>query len=273
MAAAADHYSSRDQSGNYVAGNYAEDVLGQLPRNAILLMRGDENYTSLAYAQFVEHERPDVVALDTELLRLPSYVQQIRRDHRGVLIPFNSYDGGVHTSLNALISANLPKRPVFSIGTESEPAFGKPFSEASLGLVTRLLRKGAVSSRYAAIRAEPGRFASLHYPAKLYPASTWEGGAIEPAYGNAAFDVGYALDAAGHEDPALIERMYRTAIRLAPRFSSPYENLGLLLYERRGDPTEIISLWTTFLKLDPNAPQAGRIRAVLAELKAKQGGS
>jgi hypothetical protein len=236
-------------------------------------MHGDENYTSLAYAQFVLHERPDVVALDTELLKLPSYVRQIRRDHPGVLIPFGSYDGGVHTLLNTLISANLPHRPVFSIGAQSEKGFGKPFSQVALGLVTRMLRKGAASNRYAAIQADPGRFANLHYPAKLYPASSWEGGAIEPAYANAAFEAGYALDAASHEDPALSERMYRTAIGLSPTFSHPYENLGLLLYDRGGDPKEIISLWTTFLKLDPGDPQAGRIRAVLAQLKAKQGGS
>src|SRR5262249_52040396 len=123
-ASAAAHYSSEDQSGNRVASNYATDIVGQPPPNALLLMPGAENYTSLAYAQFVEQQRPDVVALDTELLKLPEYVQQIHREHPEVLIPFTSYDGGVHTSLNTLISANLPNRPVFSIGTQTEKAYG-----------------------------------------------------------------------------------------------------------------------------------------------------
>jgi 4-amino-4-deoxy-L-arabinose transferase-like glycosyltransferase len=271
VASAAAHYSSEDQSGNRVASNYATDILGQLPPNALLLMRGDENYTSLSYAQFVEHQRPDVVALDTELLKLPEYVQQIHREHPDILIPFASYDGGVHTSLNTLISANLPNRPVFSIGSQTEKAFGKPFAQQTFGLMIQMLPKGAGSSnKYAAIQADPTRFANLHYPAKTYPASTWEGGAIEPDYGNAAFDVGYGLDVENRTDPDLIEHMYRTAIRLFPTSSSPYKNLGLFLYDRGGDPKEVISLWTRFLKLDPSDPQAGSIRTVLAQLQAKQ---
>jgi hypothetical protein len=161
---------------------------------------------------------------------------------------------------------------VFSIGSESEKGFGKPFSQQTVGLTTQMLPKGAGSSNeYAAIQADPTRFANLHYPTKVYPASTWEGGAIEPAYGNAAFDVGYALDFEKRTNPDLIESMYRTAIRLFPTSSSPYKNLGLFLYDRGGDPKEIISLWTKFLRLDPNDPQAGSIRTVLAQLKAKQG--
>jgi Protein of unknown function (DUF2723) len=270
-ASAAAHYSSEDQSGNRIDSNYATDILGQLPPNTLLLMRGDENYTSLAYAQFVEHQRPDVVALDTELLELPAYVQQIHREHPDVLIPFTSYDGGVHTSLNTLISANLPNRPVFSIGSESQTAFGKPFAQQSVGLTTQMLPKGAGSpNRYAAIQADPTRFANLHYPTEGYPGSTWEGAAIEPAYGNAAFNVAYALDVEGSANPDLVEQMYRTAIRLDPTSSLPYKNLGLFLYDWGGNPNEVIRLWTTFLRLDPSGPQAGTIRTVLAQLKTKQ---
>jgi hypothetical protein len=272
VASAAAHYSADDQSGNWVASNYAKDILGQLPPNALLLMRGDENYTSVAYAQFVEHQRPDVVALDTELLKLPEYVQQIHREHPDVLIPFAYYDGGEHTSLNTLISANLPNRPVFSIGSETEKAFGKPFAQQTVGLVTQMLRKGAGSSnKYAAIQADPTRFANLHYPAKTYPGDTWEGGVIEPAYGSAAFTVGYALDTKNTAYANLVESMYRTAIRLSPSFASPYKNLGLVLYDRGGDPKEVIALWTKFLQLDPSDPQAGSIRTVLEQLKAKRG--
>ena len=82
-AAAANHYSAADQSGNHIAENYAHDLLGGLPPNALLVMRGDENYTSVSYAQNVEHLRPDVVALDAELLKLPSYVEQMKREHPG----------------------------------------------------------------------------------------------------------------------------------------------------------------------------------------------
>ena len=96
VASAATHYSTEDQSGNRVDSNYAKDILDQLPPNALLLMRGDENYTSVAYAQFVEHQRPDVVALDTELLKLPAYVQQIHREHPDVHIVCAAVDRGLN---------------------------------------------------------------------------------------------------------------------------------------------------------------------------------
>ena len=47
VASAADHYSSDDQTGNYVAQNYGKDLLGLLKPNALLIMHADENLTSI----------------------------------------------------------------------------------------------------------------------------------------------------------------------------------------------------------------------------------
>jgi hypothetical protein len=273
VASAADHYSSVDQSSNYVAQDYVRDMLGLLPPNALLIMRGDENYTSVTYEQFVEHNRPDVVAVDTELLKLSSYVAQIRREHPDVLIPFTAYDGGIHTSMNNLVSANLPNRPVFTVGDQAEKKFGKPFDQMDFGLVIQRLAKGAAPNKYAAIQADPTRLENLHYPTGHYDPESWEAGAIAPDYANAAFAVAFALDSNSRQDPQLIERMYRLAIKLNPSESSAYKNLGLILYETGGDPKEIISLWSTYLRLDPTDKQAPSIRKVVEQLKAKQGGS
>ena len=178
VAAAADHYSANDQSGNWVALDYGKDLLGSLAPNALLLMRSDENYTSVAYAQFVERYRPDVVALDGELLKLPSYVAQSRREHPSVLIPFTAYDGGVHTSLNKLISANLPTRPVYEIGGSDEKNFAKPFDQVDAGLATRLLPKDSSGGKFSLAVSDPSLWKKLHFPAKTYPQSSWEGAAI-----------------------------------------------------------------------------------------------
>jgi hypothetical protein len=271
--AAAAHYSATDQSGNYVAYEYGRDILRPLAPHALLVSHGDANYTSLVYAQYVDHYRPDVAVVDTELLKLPTYVAQVRHEHPGVLIPFTRYDGGAGTSLNQLVAANLGTRPVYAIGHEPEAAFGKPFAHLDFGLATQLLPEGAAPGRYTAIRADPARFAGLHFPTKQYPSSSWEGSAIAPAYASAAFAVAYALQTAEHSDPALIERMYRSVIALDPTDAGAYENLGLVLYRSGGEPGEIVSLWTAFLKLDPTAPQAGSIRSLLEKLKATQGES
>jgi hypothetical protein len=186
-AAAADHYSSNDQSSNYVAANYGDDMLGLLAPRALLIVNGDENYTSLAYAQVVQHLRPDVVTIDSELLKLPSYVAQLRKEHPGIVIP--------QTSLNDLIAANLSRRPVYAVGAEGEQAFGKPFDYLNLGLVTRLLPKGAAPNPYAALRADPARFESLHYPTRFYAPDSWERVIVEN-YAGAAASLARALGVA-----------------------------------------------------------------------------
>ena len=265
VAAAADHYASQNQSSNHVALSYAEDLLGPLAPNAILLMRGDENYTSTVYAQFVDHYRPDVVALDTELLKDRTFVAQIKREHPDVLIPFTAYDGGATTSLNALVSANLASHPVYVVGVQQEKKFGAPFTRLEYGLVDQLVRKATASDTWALLRRNPTELERLRYPTRVYPKDTWDS-VIAGDYGDAAAEVGFALDDGTPANLADAERMYRTSIRLAPDGASAYKNLGLILYRHGGDHAEIAALWKTYLRLDPTGPQASVIREALAQL-------
>jgi hypothetical protein len=270
-AAAAAHYSAEDQSGNRVAIDYAHDLLDPLPPHALLLMRGDEDLTSVLYAQNVAHVRPDVVALGTELLKLPTYVASERRAHPDVAIPFAFYDGGVSTSLNDLVRANIAKRPIFYVGAQEEKRFGKPFDTLNEGLTHRLVPRLAAPDPNAYLARNADRYARMHFPARRYPAESWET-VIAGDYAYAALDLGYAiqLDGGGANVP-LAERMYRTAIRLLPTLDVAYKDLGLLLHDNGGDPKEIVSVWDTYLRLAPNDPQAPAIRSVLATLKAKTG--
>jgi tetratricopeptide (TPR) repeat protein len=267
-AAAVAHYSGQDQSSNETAYDYGRDLLSPLPQNSILIMRSDENYTSVSYTQVVEHFRPDVITLDSELLKLASYVSQVRREHPSLLIPFTAYDGGAHTSLNALVRANLPERPVFFVGPQEEKKFGKPFDQEKYGLATRLVAKGTAPDAYQVMSADSAQFAALHYPGSLAPSSTWEGAAIDNDYAFAAFYLAYAIeiDGAGKQVP-LDEQLFRKAIQLAPDLAAAYKDYGLVLHNENGDPKEIISVWTTFLRLDPKDPQAPDIRRALALLE------
>src|SRR5262249_21553189 len=164
-ASAVDHYGTDDQSGNHVAEQYADAVLASLAPDALLIMHGDVNYGTVSYAQVVEHRRPDVLALDAELLKGRSYVSDARRRHPRLVIPFRAYDGGQAVSLNRLVAASLPKRPVYYIGGKPEAQCGRPFFQLHEGLVWRLVPKGTATDRYAAIRRIPRFFEQLHYPA------------------------------------------------------------------------------------------------------------
>ena len=267
-ASAAAHFRANDQSGNDVALHYAEDLLGPLAPNALLLMRNDENYTSVSYAQNVVHFRTDVIALDTELLKLPTYVAQARREHPTLLIPFTAYDGGVHTSLNSFVRANLGRRPVYFVGTQVEKRFGKPFDQLDAGLATELVPKGTAPDSSALMLKDAATFEALHYPARSYPSTSWEA-TIASDYGYAAFELAFALDSASPADVPAAAHWYQTAIDLDPTLSAAYKNLGLLLHDNGGNPNEVIALWDRFLQLDPTDPEAPSIRAVLARLEAR----
>jgi hypothetical protein len=252
VAVAAARYSSEDQSGNSVQIGYAKDTLRSLAPNSLLLLGLDQNYTGVSYAQVVDHFRTDVIAIDPELLKLPAYVRQLQRAHPDLLIPFSSYDGGVNTSLNDLVSANLAQRPVYAIDVAA-PKFGKPFDLVYEGLVDRLVPKGQSPDPYQDLAAHPALVTGLHFPSTSFPSSSWES-EIASDYGFAAFTLGYALEQDGGAGTvALSERMYRTAIRLQPTLAAAYQDLGIVLNANGGDKSEIVALWQRFLQLAPNS--------------------
>jgi hypothetical protein len=268
VAAAVAHEGTAGQRGNHVALDYAKDLLGPLAPNALLLMRSDENYTSVVYAQEVDGIRRDVVALDAELLKLPSTVEAERRRHPGLSIPFAAYDGGRTTSLADVVRANLPKRPVYAVGAMEEKNFAAGFDQVPTGFARRLVPKGQGSGKDAAVVREAPLIMSLRYPDRSYARTTWEA-AIAEHYGSVAFDLAYALHKRGRKaDVPLATRMYRTATREAPTLASAYKNLGLILRDNGGDPDEIVAAWRKFLELEPDDPQADAIRAELNRLES-----
>jgi 4-amino-4-deoxy-L-arabinose transferase-like glycosyltransferase len=274
VASAVVHFNDENHSGDWVDLHYAQDVLSPLAPNALLLMSGDENGTSMDYAQGVEHLRPDVVALDAQLLTYPTYVDQMRRQHPSIVIPFENYTEGKTNSLNDLVQANIDQRPVYSVGVVKEKKFGKGFDREWAGFAQRLLPLGTAPNQYADLRARAQRFAALRYPTRKYRASSWEE-TIAQDYGRLAINLGYALQT--EHDPKvapLAERMLRTAIRLMPddKSAAPaYKNLGLLLFDENADPKQIVGLWNHFLRLDPSDPQAPAIRTQIAKLQARKG--
>ena len=91
---------------------------------------------------------------------------------------------------------------------------------------------------------------------------------MDAAYGRAAQSLGFTL----HEttptanDPLVVE-MYELAIEHG-EVPEAYKNLGLFYYERDEDPARIISLWETYLDLEPGDPQAADIRTAIEQLRA-----
>ena len=265
VAIGAVHLPLASQRDNRVAETYGRDILEPLPADALLLMRSDEHYTTVSFAQVVEGLRPDVVAVDVELLKLPTYVAQIRRQHPDVQIPFAAYDDGATTSLGDVVAANLPARPVFVVGRLKEDLSAR-FATIPWGLTRRFSPAADAPTAADAARADADRFASLHPPAAALPDTTWEG-VMAANYGSAAFEDAHARQVGGPQaDWQQLADLYRTAARLAPALASADKNLGLLLLDNGGSPTEIVTVWRRYLNAVPDDPDAAAIRSEVERL-------
>jgi hypothetical protein len=258
-----------DMSHDRVAENYGRDLLATLEPNSVLLMRSDENDTSVVYLQTVLGFRTDVAALDVELLKLSSYVDQQSRLHPGLIIPFSFYDEGHSSSLVDLVNANVDQRPVYGAGSFKED-LTKSFDEVYAGLAYQIVKKGTGTDSYALLRSESDRFASLHFPEKTYPPTSWEA-LIARHYGFLAHNIAYAHQKQeAQPDAAFVEKMYRIAILDDPGDAAAYKNLGLLLWRNNGSPAEIISIFNKYLQMAPDDPEDDNIRSVIKTLENKQ---
>lgn len=72
-----DGYASYNRSRNFFAHDYAANILGELPPNAILFTGGDNDTFPLRYLQVVEGVRPDVTVVNISLTNRGWYVRRL----------------------------------------------------------------------------------------------------------------------------------------------------------------------------------------------------
>ncbi len=72
------NYFERDRSGNFIAHDYARNILDSCEPDAMLFTNGDNDTYPLWYLQYVEGFRRDVRVVNQSLLRTPWYARQLR---------------------------------------------------------------------------------------------------------------------------------------------------------------------------------------------------
>jgi hypothetical protein len=112
------NYRKLDQSRNFIARRFGEDVLGLARPRSILLVSGDGFALPLLYLQKVEHARSDVTLVVLPMLLGEWYAQQLRIEHPDLIIPFDRYDRDTN-NLKSLVEAN-PGRTIGLAGTLGE---------------------------------------------------------------------------------------------------------------------------------------------------------
>ncbi len=257
------HTPQMDQSTNTVDHDYGFDVLTPLEPNALFLLTGDAATMAVDYVQMVDGYRPDVVSLNMEKLKLATYVSQIRRQDKGIAIPFDAYVPG-GDAMARLVKANLGARPVYLLGQPGDSAFMDHFEAQRAGFALKLLPRGSGADLYALVETNLDVLQHAHFPERAFPETTFEAG-IAKDYGALAFDVAYVLDDGAHDEEAI--RFYRLALRLDPTYAPAEKNLGLLLFKTVGPTGEVARLWQDYLVRMPDDPQAPAIREQLDQAR------
>jgi hypothetical protein len=125
----------------------AHQLLGPLPRDAVLFVEGDNDTYPLWYAQQVERERPDVTVVTLPLLGAPWYLDELRRRH-GLGKTANAADPAAAAQLVAA-DARALARPVAAANTL------QPSERFSLARRWRVVGLAAVADSSDAIAATP----------------------------------------------------------------------------------------------------------------------
>ena len=89
------NFESHSRKGNYVASDYAYNLLNSCEENAILFTNGDNDTFPLWYMQEVEKFRQDIKVVNLSLLNTPWYIKQLKNTEPA--IPLRWSDAQIET--------------------------------------------------------------------------------------------------------------------------------------------------------------------------------
>ncbi|XP_010846000.1 PREDICTED: transmembrane protein 260 isoform X4 [Bison bison bison] len=126
-----------DQRTNYVIDKFAKNLLSSMPRDAIILLRGDLPGNSLRYMHYCEGLRPDISLVDQEMMTYEWYLPKMAKHLPGVKFPGNQWNpvegilssGMVTFNLYHFLEVNKQKETFVCIGIhEGDPTWKKNYS-------------------------------------------------------------------------------------------------------------------------------------------------
>jgi len=150
------NYFEADRSRDYLACDFASNIMSSVKKDAILLTNVWDHYSPWLYLRFVELKRPDVGYLDTELCRRSWYFDYIKQSYGNLhqtsqeevstflreVEPFENrqpfdpqiIERAYVDMLNSFLFKNFKSKPLYNDMT-GEARFGKMYLKIPEGMV------------------------------------------------------------------------------------------------------------------------------------------
>ncbi len=217
-------YPEVDKSSNYLARNYAVDILETVADNSAVVLRKDHTLFALWYMNFVEEYRPSVKVISKGLLSAGWYRDKLKKEYPDLNWPGTYYSDDIY--IDRLFKENQPDLRVYftpAAAGELEEPFYRNRKLKSYGLVLKIWPEYEPYESTAIIqKLNPVLEARKDYNAEDY--YDFFSRDIIKNYAMFYNRMGRKLLEEGKTGPA--RDFYSRSIETYPVYPEPYFNLG-----------------------------------------------
>ncbi|MDR0515701.1 MAG: DUF2723 domain-containing protein [Fibromonadaceae bacterium] len=148
----ASNFNTHNRSKDFIAHNFAMNILNSIPQNGILITYGDNDTFPLWYMQMAQNYRTDVVVINESLAYSDWYREQILKQYPAIGASLGVHSNSGKKFIREIIANNWPEKSVnFMIGVSSDEYEEFSKNMPLVGLVRNLgMEKEAADSLLAA---------------------------------------------------------------------------------------------------------------------------
>jgi tetratricopeptide (TPR) repeat protein len=222
---------------NDCAYQYADQILGSVKKDALILVEDDNTLTTLWYLNYAEKKRPDVKIVSGSTLNQKSYRDQLREQYKQVRLPKIELENPQKIASN-LCRLNIDKMPVYCQYYTNDMVFAHHLSPAGY-LFEYHRQRVALPDSDIKMQKE---FLENNLKNKRYDFITKE------HFGNLVFNIGVFYNHLGNSTASI--EYFLWALDIDPSNSRIYAQLGKA-FLKMGEANRAKEFFQAALELDP----------------------